>query len=303
MRLMSKTLSLAIASGLAWAAVPGLPSLMGAGPGGAALAQTSTQAATPVDGARIAALAQAMQLGPLLAVMREEGLDRAEEMDQSMLGGQGGVPFRAEAARLYDPLAARAQVEAALLQAMQDDPAAVTAAEAFFGSALGQKAVALEVEARRAYLDPATREAAGAIWAQMQDNRDPRVAKLTALVLQTEAIEMNVKGQAEAGLAFYRGLREGGGLTDPMSDAEVIADLAARSDAAYGEVSAWLYPYLALAYEPLSPQEMTEYTAFLTSPAGQAWNRANFAAFNALFVQISHGLGLAVSHQLSGQEI
>ena len=53
----------------------------------------SAQAGTGavVDAEQVAALGDAMQLGPLLAVIREEGLAYGDGLDTSMLDGAGGV--------------------------------------------------------------------------------------------------------------------------------------------------------------------------------------------------------------------
>lgn len=54
----------------------------------------------PVDAARLAALDQILQIPPLLAVIREEGLAYGASLDAEMLQGQGGVPWRAEVAAI-----------------------------------------------------------------------------------------------------------------------------------------------------------------------------------------------------------
>lgn len=283
---------------LALAALLALPvPLAGMGLPAAAFAQTAP------DAARMARLLEAMQLGPLLAVMREEGISGGEGLDRDMLGGAGGVPLRADVARIYDPATARAEIEQALSTALSPQPETLARIEAFYASPLGQKVAGLEVEARRAFLDPRTQEAARYVWSRMEDAQDRRVAALTYLVLQTDLIERNVKNRMTTGLAFYRGLREGGGIAEPMTDQQVMSDLASSAGMVRGEVADWLYPYLALAYEPLSDQELQDYIAFLTSPEGMVLDQAVFAAFGDVFNRVSHDLGLAVSRRMAGQDI
>ena len=62
-------------------------------------------------------------------------------------------------------------------------------------------------------------------------------------------------------------------------------------------------PFLMLAYQPLSDQELDAYIAFSTTPAGQKANRAVFAAFDAMFVQVSKELGQSAGRLMAGQDI
>ena len=63
------------------------------------------------------------------------------------------------------------------------------------------------------------------------------------------------------------------------------------------------WPYLALAYQPLSDEEMQAYQVFSEAPEGRALNAALFAAFDASFVRISGELGRAVALMVQGQDI
>lgn len=287
---------LALAFGLAGGAVPlaGVVSL--------ALLPSGAIAAV-VDAERITRLTEAMALGPMLAVIREEGLAKGADMDQGMLAGAGGVSWQAEVARIYASGPARKAVEAGLLAALGGASGDLAAMEDFFASDLGRKVALLEVEARRAFLDPEVVEAAKVAWADLEAAEHPRAAQVARIVRLTDAIELNLQANMTSSLAFYRGLREGGGLTAPLSDGEVASDLAARSDQIGSEIGAWIHPYLVMAYQPLSDDELAAYAEFLDSPAGQTLNAAVFQAFDALFAQISHDLGLGLSRRLIGQDI
>lgn len=256
-----------------------------------------------VDAARIADLAKAMGLGPLLAVMREEGLNNGRDLDRDILRGQGGVPFQAEIAGINDPSAAQGRIEAALLAALADQPGVLAAAEAFYATDLGRKVATLEVEGRRALLDPEVRAAAGEVWRGMGRAGLPRVEVLNRLVRETDLVAMNLAIQTHNSLAFYQGLREGGGLPDPLPDSEVRADLAQREGQMRLVIRDWLFPYLALCYEPLSDAELDSYAAFLTSSEGKALNMAMTGALDSYFAGIAHETGLAVSRRMAGQDI
>jgi hypothetical protein len=291
------TAGLALAAGLFSLTQPEMPGGLILGPS-AALA-----GAVAVDSARITKLTDAMQLGPLLAVVREEGLAYGAGLDHDILGDSGGVPWRAEVARIYDPAKSRNVVDAALLSALKDDPDTLAAMEDFYASPLGIKVAGLEVAARRAFLDQGTKEAAIVAWQDMQEQHDPRAAQLTDFVAALGLIDQNVQGTLNANLALYRGLVAGGGLKSPLSEDDQTTQVAGQEAQARAAAEAWLYPYLALAYHPLSDAELAGYLKFLTSPAGLKANALTFAAFDTLFTGISHDIGYAASQRLAGQNI
>lgn len=267
----------------------------------AAPAQAGT--AAEVTAAQVAALGDAMQLGALLAVIREEGLAYGEGLDLSLLSDTGGVNWRAEVARIYDPAAARVQLEAGMLQALSGDPATLASMQAFFASDLGARVAGLEVQARRTFLDPDAKDAAAVAWMDMDDASTLRARTLHDMIGQLELVDLNVQGTLNANLALYRGLVQGGGLTSPMTEDDAAARVARQEPQARAAAQAWLYPYMALAYAPLSDAELDAYVAWLTSDAGRKANLAMFRAFDALFTGISHDLGLAAAHRLAGSEI
>jgi hypothetical protein len=256
-----------------------------------------------VDPARVTRLADQMQLTALLAVVREEGIAYGDGLDQDLLAGAGGVAWRAEVARVYDPRTGRAQIEATLAASLAADPVVVQALETFYAGPLGHKVAGLEVAARRALLDPAAKAGADRAWQAMAQGGDPRAGRLKALVTGQGLIEQNVQGTLNANLALYKGLKEGGGLKAPLSDDQALAEVAGQEAQVRAATEAWLYPYLALAYQPLSDAEFDQYLAFLATPEGTRANQAMFLAFDALFTRISHDLGLAAAHRMAGQAI
>ena len=81
---------------------------------------------------------------------------------------------------------------------------------------------------------------------------------------------------------------------------EIILDL---DRLAAEETEDWLFPFLALSYAPLSDAELQGYIDFSRTAAGKKMNTALFAAFDAVFVQISRDLGRAVAQQMTGDDI
>ncbi|MFN6953040.1 MAG: hypothetical protein ACK4NE_10675, partial [Albidovulum sp.] len=60
---------------------------------------------------------------------------------------------------------------------------------------------------------------------------------------------------------------------------------------------------LALAYGPLTDEDLRAYLDYSRSPEGKRLNTALFAAFDAVFEPISRELGRAAGRQLLGQDI
>ena len=65
----------------------------------------------------------------------------------------------------------------------------------------------------------------------------------------------------------------------------------------------WVYSFTSLAYRPLSDEEFGTYVDFAATPEGQALNATLFTAFNDLFTEISHDLGVSAARFMSGEDI
>jgi hypothetical protein len=110
-------------------------------------------------------------------------------------------------------------------------------------------------------------------------------------------------GALNANLAFYRGLADGGALGPEMTEDEMLSSVWSQEADVRQQTVEWLFPYIALAYGPLSDDELAAYTEFSASGAGQALNSALFAAFGEVFGGISQALGAAAAVQMQGQDI
>lgn len=248
-------------------------------------------------------LSQTLRLADLIGVMRDEGLDYAETLEADLFPGQGGAAWRDRVALVYDAPAMLRRFDARFAREMADDPAAVTATQAFFGDARGQRILTLEIEARRALMDKAVEDAAKARAEEMAADQDPRMAALRRFAVANDLIESNVMGALNANLAFYQGMAEIGAFGDEMTEEQMLADVWGQEAEVRTETEDWLYPFLALAYGPLSDGDLEAYTEFSQTPAGKKLNVALFAAFDEVFVQVSRDLGRAAAQQMQGQDI
>lgn len=269
----------------------------------AAPAQVPADPASGAVPAQIRALGDVLQIDGVLDVMRAEGTDYGATLRDEMFAGKGGAAWEATVARIYDPARMRGEFDVALAKALQGDAPVIAAATAFFDSPRGRRILDLELEARRALLDEATETAAKEAAAQMQAEGSPRFEALQRFAATNDLIELNVMGALNSNLAFYRGLMRGGAFDDSMSEEDMLADVWAQEGDLRMETEDWLWPYLALAYGPLSDEELQAYADFSATAEGGRLNAAIFAAFDVIFLRVSEELGLAAARQMQGEDI
>ena len=248
-------------------------------------------------------LSRILQIPGIIAVMRLEGLDYGRSLEDEMFPGRGGDAWDATVALVYDEPTMLRRFQTAFAAELQGDPAAVAAVAGYFDTPLGQRILTLEVEARQALLDKAVEAAAKERADQMAADADPRMAALRDFATANDLIEANVQGALNANLGFYQGMAEAGAFGEDMTEDQMLADVWGQEPDIRKETEDWLFPFLALAYGPLSDADLQSYTDFSRTPAGKKMNTALFAAFDAVFVQISRDLGRAVAQQMTGDDI
>ena len=246
-------------------------------------------------------LAAALDMPGVLAVMRAEGLDYAAALDRDMMQGRGGPGWQAAVSEIYDTDRLAGIVMPRFSDALAGQDTAEMAR--FFESPLGRRIVRLEISAREAFLEEAVEEAAQLSVQQMAEDEDPRLRRIEAFIEAGDLIEANVAGGLNSSLAFWQGLGAGGFLAREMTEEDILAEVWGQEPQIRADTEEWVWSYLALAYEPLSDDELEAYVAFARTPAGTAMNRALFAAFDAMFADISYRLGFGVARELAGQEL
>jgi hypothetical protein len=251
----------------------------------------------------VATLVETMQIGQIIEVLREEGLAYGQTLEDDMFPGAGGPGWLATVGMIYDGGRMQEAFVASLERELAANPAGITQMEGFFASDLGQRVLTLELEARRALFDEATEEGAKAAWDELRTAGGPRLDLLERFSSTNDLIESNVMGALNSNLAFYKGMTEGGAFGGEMTEDQMLADVWGQEADIRTQTADWLFPYLTLAYGPLSDEDLTAYIAFSASPAGQQLNAALFAAFDDVFTPISKALGLAVAKQMQGQDI
>lgn len=290
---------LALAAFAAWAALPLHGQSLPSAP------ETSVAPGAPAQIAdSIAELGEILMIGPVLNVMREEGIDYGATLEAEMFPGAGGARWQAIVELIYDTATMRKRFDAALaVELGAGDPAGLAAMAGFFGDERGQRILTLELEARRALMDEAAEEAARLTAEDMRDEGDPRMAVLEDFARLNDLVESNVAGALNSNLAFYKGMAEGGAFGDAMTEEQILTDVWSQEADIRMETEAWLFPYLALAYGPLSDEDLAAYVAFSATAEGKRLNAAVFAAFDTVFSAISYDLGRAAARQMQGEDI
>ncbi len=272
----------------------------------AAQAQTAQAQATQ-DSDRISHLMDLMGMDAIVAIMRDEGLAYGADLGRDMLAGQGGPVWDRQVDRIYDKAAMSALVRA-------DFRAAFGAADPeplirFFESETGQQIVALEIAARRAFMEEDIEETAREAFRQIEADLDapsprdidPHLSAIEAYVEANDLIGFNVMGAMNANMLFYRGLIEGGALE--MTEGEILSDVWEQEDETRAETREWLYAFLMLAYQPLDAAQISDYADLSLTPPGRAMNVALFTAFDAMYGNLSHALGLAIAAQMLTEDL
>jgi hypothetical protein len=290
-----------IAFGVALVVLP----LWSVGPGAKVAAQEApVTAEVPVEVAdAVDGLLATMRIEEIIAILRDEGLDYGKKLEADMFPGAGGAGWDAAVADIYDTSRMQVGFQSGMRRELARSPEAIADMNAFFSAELGQRILRLEIEARRALLDDGTEEAAKLAWEDMAGSNDGRVALLERFATANDLVESNVMGALNANLAFYQGIAEGGAFGGEMTEDQMLADVWGQEAEVRQQVADWLFPYLALAYGPLSDDELEAYIAYSESPAGQQLNTALFSSFDGVFSPVSRALGLAVARELQGQDI
>ncbi|MDO9639361.1 MAG: DUF2059 domain-containing protein [Pseudotabrizicola sp.] len=290
------SLGLSVALGLGLALAP-----VATGP---ARAQASVGQEAPAGGAaRVSALTDLMMMADIMSVMRDEGLEYGKTLATEMFPDKGGAQWDSAVALIYDPATMRRRFDAALVESLAGADAELDQIEEFFGSARGQTILRLEIEARRALMDDDVEDAAKLAWEDISAEGGARVDRLTRFAEANDLIESNVMGAMNANLAFYRGMSESGAFPQEMTEDQMLADVWGQEPAVRAETTDWLFPFLSLAYQPLSDEDLDAYVAFAETGAGQKLNAALFAAYDVVFTRISYDLGRAAASQMQGEDI
>lgn len=259
--------------------------------------------ALPLAAQTASELSRLLRVDDMMAVMRDEGMSYGADLRAELFPGADRARWQGLVAGIYDAGSMLQRFDAVFVPEMAADPEALDATLEFFGSERGQRIVELEIAARKALLDEAVEEVARAQVDEMRRADDPRVGIITRFAEVNDLVEQNVAGALNANLAFYRGMVSGGAFEGGLTESEMLADVWSQETEVRRETQEWLFPFLTLAYQPLSDDDLRAYLAFSETTSGQVLNTALFAGFEAVFEAISQDLGLAAARMMSSQDL
>ena len=251
-------------------------------------------------------LGQVLRLDDLFAILHDEGMAYGQDLGDDMgltEDSASAAAWTAEIASLNDPAVMRARFDGAFAATLGDDPPTLAAIADFYRSPTGQKVLASELDARRAFLDIAAEEAARVANDVARTGRDPRAAMIDRLIDAGDLVEMNVAGSLSGSLAFMTGFRQTAPASQVLPADNLASEVWADEARVRADTTSWMQAYLGLACLPLSEAELAAYVDFAESPAGRRLASARFAGFDAVFLPISHQLGRATGLALQGSHI
>lgn len=248
--------------------------------------------------AKLTILMDVLGIADVIEVMRAEGFDYADELNTDMLGGQAGALWATLITSLYDAGPMVETVRTGLADGM--DAQSVDAAIAFFANDTGSRIIELEVAARTAMADKDVEDIARDAYYEVKGTADPRLTLIGEFEAANDLWERNISGALTANFRFYQGLVDGNGVE--MTEDEIIADVWDQEQEIRDDTESWLFGYLMMAYQPLPDEGLQAYIDFSYTEAGKELNAALFDGFNAMYEDISYGLGRAVAlHMVSEQ--
>jgi hypothetical protein len=252
------------------------------------------QGLTPLD-----RMMEALRITDTIDVMREEGRRYGADLASEMLPGADAESWDATVMRIHDV----GRMKRLVRQGFEKSLTTAEMAEisAYYTTAPGAKILALEISARRAFLDPGIEKQARARHVAAQD-ADARLRdQVDRMMAESDLIARNVAGSMNSTMMFYRGMMDSGELDMSLDD--MLAELWGQEKAFREDAQSWLGGFLMMAYDPLPPEDMEGYLAFWQSEAGRALNVALFTAFDRMYEELSYLTGQAVAHHMQSEKL
>lgn len=249
--------------------------------------------------ARITVLMDTLRIDEVVEVMRAEGFDYAQTLNEEMLNNAGGAFWNAQVQKIYDT----DRMTELLRQAFEDglSPEAVDAAITFFNSDAGAQIITLENAARQAMSDEVVEDAARDVYRSLKQTDDTRMRLVERFVAANDLVERNVSGAMNSHIQFYTGLADGRYLA--RSEDEILRQVWTRQDEIRSDTEEWVFGYLLMAYQPVPLEDLEAYIAYSQTQEGQQLNAALFEGFGLIYRNISYALGRSVALNADGEDI
>lgn len=251
--------------------------------------------------AKAVELFDALALGEVVDIMREEGIAYSDDLAADFFPGRSITEWNRVVDIIYDADDMQAEIQSAFVEALDGDD--VDNMLSFFNSEIGQEIIDLEISARRALMDDEIERMAEENAAIAMDDETNRFLQVRDFIEVNDLIDSNVVGAMNSNYAFYVGLLDGGAFGDDLTEEQILADVWSSEQDIRQSTTEWAFSFLLLAYQPLNDDELQAYTDFSKTAAGAQLNDALFGAFDEMLERISRDLGLAVSRYMGEQEL
>ncbi len=249
--------------------------------------------------AELARLHEALATSELMEILSEEGIAQSEELRDEMFPGRGGVGWASTIGSLY----ASDRLESLFRTAFDEELADKDLEQIidFYQSDTGRLVASVEIEARRAIMSEEVEDASKVAYERVAEDEPDRLSLLQEFAELNELIDRNVAGALNANLAFYRGLGSGG--TFEMTESQMLNEVWQQEASIREDTTSWVFGYMTLAYDTLSDDQLRAYVDMTATDAGRDLNRALFAGFDAVFLDVSYQLGAATARFSVGDEL
>lgn len=248
--------------------------------------------------AQLSILMDQLKVAELIDIMRTEGTDYAQSLNDEMLNGQGGPVWAVQVTGIYDARHMSEVVRTGLAQLSDDHLRQINQ---FYASDLGAKVIGLEMAGRRALMQDELKVLAQDAYeialAQDPQSLDP----IHTIERVGDMVERNVTATLTSNYRFYLGMVDGGAFV--LTEDEMLTEAWSQEDDVRIDTKIWLFSYLMLSYQPLDDVETATLVAFTQSPAGRALNAAVFDGFGTMYADISYALGRAVALNMVGSDL
>lgn len=246
-------------------------------------------------------LARALGLPEIIEIMRDEGVSYGDELAQDMFPERGGEKWGVLVNEIYDDEWMNETVWNSMNEALaQTDVAPLIA---FFTGNKGKRIVALEVSARRALMDSTVEEASKEKLAALVETGSLRLEMIERYIAVNDLLENNVVGSMNSNFAFYTGLADAGAFDESLTEEQILQDIWSQEAEIREDTEEWLLSFLLMAYQPLDDSDLEDYIVLSKTPEGQDLNRALFAAFDRMFVDVSRSLGRSAALFMAGEDL
>ena len=249
--------------------------------------------------AQLEALLDVLRIEETVEIMQDEGRVFGGDLARDMIPEVDALTWQRVIERIYDGEKMYEVLATGFKAELAETD--LTPILAYYQSPEAEEIIALELSARRAFLDRDTEAYAAERFRELEDRGAELVDQVNMLIKDSDLVELNVTGALNSDLMFYNGLNEGGAFD--LSEEEILADVWAGEEELRVSSREWLQSFLLMAYQPVEPEVLDDYAAFWRTKEGQELNRAIFVAFDDMYEDLSYLLGLAIAEQMQIEEL